>query len=180
MYTVSGTILLGPRSKSSIIIGINLCLYWQTTPVWHQQLCRNSHVTVWSLNYQITHYNWTIWSLQGVGLALSQKYFLPCTIWWDKCRSISILMCVWVVSLALLMMLRLSQNKWKCLRDAPWKEKWRMKQLAHCAWGARHFRQVCSLFSVLHYSPVKVRMKIAKRNKIMKFIKFMKWLRQIY
>lgn len=144
MYTVSSAILLEPRSKSSRIIGISHCLYWQTAPVWHQQLCRNSHVTVWSLNYQISQYNWTIWSLQRVGLALSQKYFLPCTIWWDKCSSISVLVCVWVVSVALLMMLRLSQNKWKCLGDAPWKEKWGMKQISHWAWGTQHFRQACS------------------------------------
>lgn len=33
MYTVSGTLQLEPKSKSSRIIGINHCLYWQTAPL---------------------------------------------------------------------------------------------------------------------------------------------------
>lgn len=156
--TVSGPLWLEPRSESSGIIGISHCLYWQTAPVLHQQLCRNSHVTVWSLNYQISQNNWTMWCLQGVGLALSQKYFLPCTIWWDKCSSISVLMCVWVVSVAHLMMLRLSQNKWKCLGDAPWKEKWATKQMSHWAEGRQAFiltSQPCQSPDV-HYEKKKI------------------------
>lgn len=68
-----------------------------------------------------------------MGLALSQKFFLPCTIWWDKCNSIGVLVCAWVVSVAFLMMLRLSQNKWKYLSDAPWKGRWGKRQSSHWA-----------------------------------------------
>lgn len=108
-------------------------VYVDKQPLCCISICANSQVTVWSLNYQITPSNWTIWFPRGLGLALSQKFFLPCTIWWDKCNGISVLVCAWVVSVAFLMMLRLSQNKWKYLSDAPWKERWGKKQSSHWA-----------------------------------------------
>lgn len=115
------------RSKSFTVIALSWCLCRQTAPLLHQHLCKlPGHSLI--LNYHITQSNWTIWSLWGLGLALSQKFFLPCTIWWDKCNGISVQVCAWVVPVAFLMMLRLSQNKWKYLSDAPWKERWGKKQ----------------------------------------------------
>lgn len=121
-------------------------VYIDKQPLCYISICANSQVTVWSLNYQIALSNWTMWSPRGLGFALSQKFFLPCTIWWDKCNGISVLMCAWVVSVAFLMMLRLSQNKWKYLSDAPWKERRGKKQSSHWAFkfshkGHRHFRE---------------------------------------
>lgn len=122
-HPLAKTVPLRLRSQSSTVIAVSRCLCRQTATVLHQHLCKlPSHSLI--LNYQITHSNWTIWFPWGLGLALSQKFFLPCTIWWAKCNAISVLVCAWVVSVGFLMMLRLSQNKWKYLSDAPWKERW--------------------------------------------------------
>lgn len=123
----------GLRSKSFSFIDVDV--YTDKQALCCISICANSRVTVWSFNYQITPYNWTILFPRGLGFALSQKFFLPCTIWWDKCNGISVLVWAWVVSVAFLMMLRLSQNKWKYLSDAPWKEKRGKEQSSH--WAAK-------------------------------------------
>ena len=88
---------LGTRSKSSRVIDLNWCLCSQIDPLLHQSgsWAVTNCPDLWFIRLSLS--NWKIMLPQRLGLGLSLKLFLPCTIWWDKCNGISIIECAWVV-----------------------------------------------------------------------------------